>query len=79
MDIRAVERVRSVEQVGMRRGPADVAPALGVAGASIEEDSYRGSEHGQERGMDEQPEDDVQERSQTPSEPDEMKSVKMLA
>jgi hypothetical protein len=54
MDIGAVESVRPLERVGARRGPGDLAPALGVEGAvRMEEDSYRESGKDQDRGMEE--------------------------
>jgi hypothetical protein len=54
MDVGAVESVRSVGRVGVRRGPSDVAPALGIEGAvRVEDDSYRDSRKDQDRGMEE--------------------------
>ena len=55
MDIGAVERVGPLEQVGVRRWPGDVAPALGVDGtARMEDDSYSEGSSGQDRGMEEE-------------------------
>jgi hypothetical protein len=66
MDVGAVDRVRTAEQVGMRRAPNDVAPALGVEGAGrMGEDSY-GQAKQQDRGMEE--ETDVVEESEEGSE-----------
>ncbi|WP_109484349.1 hypothetical protein [Occallatibacter savannae] len=67
MDVGAVERTRPVEQVGMRRGPADVAPALGVeASGRMEEDSYRNNGQTPDRGMDDPPEDAEPEQAEPP-------------
>ena len=56
MDVGAVDRVLPAEQVGMRRAPNDVAPALGVEGAGrMGEDSY-GEAKQQDRGMEEETE-----------------------
>jgi len=55
MDVGAVERIQPMEQVGVRRGPGDVAPALGVDGAArMEDDSYGDGRKAQDRGMEEE-------------------------
>jgi len=63
MDVGAVARVRSLEQVGVRRGPGDVTPALGMEGTGrMEEDSY-GEAKKQDRGMEEDA-DNVEENAE---------------
>lgn len=48
----------------MRRGPADLTPAPGIEAAErMEEDSYQNADNGQNRGMDDPPENDDQEES----------------
>lgn len=69
MDIEPVDRLRSVERVGVRLGPGDVTPALGAGGvARMEDDSYQESRKNQDRGMDEEAE--VTEQSADESGPE---------
>ncbi|MBS1806131.1 MAG: hypothetical protein JST28_22540 [Acidobacteria bacterium] len=67
MDIGPVERIGPVNRTGLKVGPNDVTPALGVEGsARMEDDSYQASNRNQNRGMEEDEEaseDDVQEES----------------
>jgi len=57
MDIGPVERIGPVDSVGLKVGPNDVKPALGVEGsARMEDDSYQESSKNQNRGMEEEAE-----------------------
>ena len=80
MDIGAVERVRPVERVGMRLGPGDVAPALGVeASERMEEDSYRDAGDAPKRGTDDPPEGEEEESVERPQETSDITRVSLFA
>jgi len=82
MDVAGINRIRPVEQVGVKRGPGDVAPLFGVdEAARLDEDSYREGSSGQERGMEEDAERiaEIPQESSLDPEPDVKSILDILA
>lgn len=81
MDVGAVERIRPVERAGVARGPGDVAPALGVAGATrLQDDSYaKKSGQNEERGMDEDAAEESAEDSEATPRPGSGRGLNLFA